>query len=205
MRLGVLTLFMVLSTTIQAYGLGQVVERFEGGHNPCAVVADGDGYSYGLYQMYSEDVVARKYFKQYQEKLGVQGTLGSVVFGLSFIQQCKKNKALFASTQRSFIKETIFVPIRVWADRQGIPRLAAIDEALFSVAVQHGGAKKVITAAGEYTSRNQWLHSLYVARINYVLSLSLPNDLKEILIKRYQVEFENVLSIQEHPDNFKYL
>lgn len=204
MRVGVF-LMILLSSTLHAYGLGQVVERFEGGHNPCAVVVDGSGYSYGLYQMYSEDVVAKKYFKSYQEKLGIRGVLGSAIFNVSFIQQCKKNKSVFTDTQRNFIKKVIYVPIRLWADQQGIPRLAAVNEALFSIAVQHGKAKKVIQGAGEYTSRNRWLFSLYTSRINYVLSLRLPEDLKNILVKRYQMEFEDILSIPEHPDNFKYL
>lgn len=205
MRVGVVLLFILLSTVVQAYGLGQMVERFEGGHNPCAVVVDGKGYSYGLYQMYSKDVVAKKYFKRYQGELGIKGIVGTTSFNKSFKERCRTSQHLFADTQRDFIKKVVFVPIRLWADKQGIPRLAAIDEALFSIAVQHGRAKTVIKKAGEYTSRNQWLYSLYNSRINYVLSLRLPSDLKEILIKRYQMEFEDILAIPEHPDNFKYL
>lgn len=205
MRLGVFLMALLLSSTVHAYRLGQVVERFEGGHNPCAVVIDGEGYSYGLYQMYSEDVVAEKYFKRYQKELGISGVLGTPQFNNSFRERCKASQQVFADTQRTFIKKIIYVPIRIWADQQGIPRLAAIDEALFSIAVQHGKAKKVIKDAGEYTSRNRWLYSLYTSRINYVSSLRIPSDLKEILIKRYQLEFEDILSIPEASSNFIFL
>jgi hypothetical protein len=72
-----------------------------------------------------------------------------------------------------------------------------VQEALFSMSVQHGGAKKIVNSIGNVSNDpNEQVKALYAARTNYVSNLtSLPNATKSSVLNRYQREQNDSLAL----------
>ena len=100
----------------------------------------------------------------------------------------------FAQDQHSFIKSTHYDPLRATADGAGIPNTKAINEALFSMGVQHGGAKNIVKNANVKTgdSEESVIKKLYNARRGYVERLNMPTGTKRSLLNRYDREEKDV-------------
>ena len=191
-----IVLLMALSE-VKAYELGSVVEKYEGARDPCAVGYEPNGsLSYGLYQF---NGMMMELFVNENEGLKLPSHLtGAELYGWYRVK-CAENPEGYAKAQRVFARKYWFKPVRKYADQLGIPHGVAINEALFSLAIQHGGYRKILKMAGKYTSRTDWLANLYVKRMGYVMGLSLPDRVKASLWERYRSEFRDVINLKEVP------
>lgn len=189
----------------KAKALGIVVERFEGVKQPCVIAntpKDPGGKSYGLYQFSLKKGTMERFIKEYGESLDLDGyEVGSKEFDMAYTSTCKLASEGFKIAQRAFAKKHYFNPVRKYADRLKISRTPAINEALFSIAIQHGRWKKIIKNAGKFETEGEWLASLYNARLGYVWSLKLDKRIKRNISLRYQIEFNMIVGIMRGTQN----
>ena len=194
--------FLMAFSKVEAHQLGSVVEKYEGSRNPCTVGHEPNGsLSYGLYQFNGKMM---ELFVKETAGLKLPSHLtGAELYGWYRVK-CAENPAGYAKAQRAFAQKYWFKPVRKYADQLGIPHGVAINEALFSLAIQHGGYRKILKMAGEYTSRHDWLANLYVKRMGYVMGLPLPDRVKASLWERYKSEFRDVINLREVPASAYY-
>lgn len=146
--------------------IGSLSARFESGENGIATIGydDRGGTSYGMYQIASRPGTMRSFLDYLQEKAprmaarlraagpantgGRNGAMPNV-----WKQLASEDAERFAALQRDFIQQTHYLPaIEEIRDRTGINLGAqpqAIQEALWSTAVQHGpkGAANIFCKA----------------------------------------------------------
>lgn len=169
---------------------------------------DAGGKSYGSYQLASKSINGEKstlekflkasnYDKEFKTKPGSS----------EFDQKWKALAAEdpnFEIAQHVYIEETHFKPVAKHADQLGLTRTFAIDSALFSIGVQHGGAKKIVENARKKLKNDATeidiIKTLYAARTDYVKSLSSVQNKKGVLA-RYEKELKDVLDIAGSKSN----
>lgn len=183
--------------------LGTVSAKYESGGLGPDTISDGHGdpggKSYGIYQLSYKAGTLQKYLrwdKTYGEIFRGE-TLTSESFDSIWVGLALEDPE-FAVSQKQFIIETHYNPALRTAKLAGFATShVAIQEAIFSISVQHGSYKTIIGNAnydrrGDNVKRQ--VEALYRSRIEYVTSLhSLTTRLKEILLDRYEREIEDVM------------
>jgi hypothetical protein len=182
-------------------GLGSVSAKYESGGRGVSVVSSGrgdpGGVSYGAHQLATKTGTMTSYLRssEGQKYAGSFAGLapGSPEFSAVYKQIAAQDPTGFAESQKAFITRTHYDPVAAHAKKMGYdtsdPR---VQEALYSMSVQHGGAKKIVSAAGsgEGKSAEDQVKALYAQRSQYVTNLGQGN-----LVSRYQKEQRDVLAI----------
>jgi murein DD-endopeptidase MepM/ murein hydrolase activator NlpD len=137
-----------------AHVLGKLSAKFEtGGRGPGTVstgIGDKGGVSYGSYQMASKLGVVGKFLAQLEPSFRSQfGSLkpGTAEFTAVWKQIAKTEPDRFQDAQHSFIKKSHFDPlvakIKAHDGWDVTIRSHAIQDVIWSTAVQHGGASSI--------------------------------------------------------------
>lgn len=202
--------------------LGRISEAFEsGGRGPGAVSSgrgDPGGISYGTYQLSSRAGTVRAFLAaegaRWQDEFGGAAP-GSAPFTRAWRAIAQREPEEFAEAQRAFIERTHYRPAVAAAfARTGLDldsRHAAVRDAVWSVAVQHGGAAGILVAAVERTdaklSRSDagydrgLVEAIYAERARYVLDVarrsgaSARQTLQSIVRNRYPAELASALAM----------
>lgn len=185
--------------------LGRVSEKYESGGRGVATIStgvgDAGGVSYGKHQL-STSFGMPAFLKSeegaaYRDRFaGMQA--GSAQFNEAYKQVVAEDADGFADAQHAFIKRTHFDPVAGYAKAKGIDvNDPAIQEALWSQSVQHGGKgnRKIIddavSRAGEGASSEQVINALYDARTDYASQYAS----RAATTDRYNRERQDVLAI----------
>jgi len=196
---------------VDGKGLGRVSEKYESGGRGVGTVSDGrgdaGGVSYGKLQLASKTGTMQAFLNEqegdaYRDKFkGLEP--GTDVFNKVYKQVVESDPQGFADSQHAFIKRTHFDPVANYAKEKGLNvDDPAIQEALWSQSVQHGGAgnKKIIDAAtaraGDGAGTEDVVNALYDARTEYASKYASAAATTD----RYQKERQDVLAIARTPE-----
>ena len=192
--------------------LGSLSAKYESGNRGAGTVSSGKGdpggVSYGLYQLSSKAGTAAKFIKFLKRKefsYLFEGLFehkpGTKEFSAAWRKQAKSMKT-FWMDQHYFIKATHYDPVRSWATKCGLIDHPVVNQVLWSIGVQHGKAKNIITTAcrgaEEFRKKEPRavINSLYIAREAYVKRLrSLSPRIKKSLLNRYKNEHKDALEM----------
>ena len=178
--------------------LGYISALYESGNNDRSVgtisynKSDPGGKSYGKYQIATRTGTLKRYIAWSTFNSEFQGVHpASKEFDAVWKRLAEESPEEFEADQFNFIKTTHYDPVyRVARDFGFDVDNRAIQEALFSIGVQHGGYRHILKMALQLKKSEKYddLTALYEARKKYVSSLSLPSALKDALLRRYEAE-----------------
>lgn len=168
--------------------LGKLSEQFEsGGRGPGTVSsgkADPGGVSYGLYQLASKtgtltDFLTRE-GDRWRPELTKGGKPGTAGFSAVWKAIAAREPGKFAEAQHAYIERTHYRPAVAGVRKEtGLDldsRAQAVRDATWSVAVQHGGAIRILSdavrAAGAGASDAELIDAIYDRRSDYVRSVA---------------------------------
>lgn len=187
--------------------LGFIADKYESGDSRFDsgtighIKGDPGGKSYGVYQLSLTKGTLKRYLTLSAFKASLADKApGSIEFDEAWKSLAATDPEGFAEDQHKFIVRTHYKPAAEYAAEQGfLIKHRAVQEAVFSIAVQHGGYKLVIKKARHYRKLGDvesQVKALYRARTEYVKALSsLPQKLKSAIVKRYVKEEEEVLAL----------
>lgn len=189
--------------------LGFISEKYESGSgrlNSGTIAntkGDPGGKSYGVYQLALNTGTLKRYldWSKYGKRFADIPIAGEE-FDKTWKSLAESEHESFASDQRTYIRYSHYAPASRFAIQQGFDiNNRAIQEALFSISVQHGGYKRIIREA-RYRRKGlsiaQQINSLYDARESYVRGLNtLPDKIKLAIQARYLMERKEVLELAE--------
>lgn len=183
--------------------LGHISIKYESNGNPATVSnnpADPGGASYGLYQLASKTGTLKYFLDGSSFKNEFTGlTPGTKEFNSKWVELSKNQK--FNDEQHDFIKKTHYDSPRSYATSIGLPDNQMLNEAIWSMGVQHGpnGAIKIlknILNADIIGPITKLVNVIYGLRKDYVKGLTkLSEPLKQTLYKRYDRELKDVLAL----------
>ncbi len=194
---------------VDLVGIGAQSAAEESGGNPAIIGDEPDGTkSYGMFQINQVNIPEFLTFLKSQggeseaRKLA-KAKPGSREFGQAW-QKVAEGEA-FNKAQRAYAEQEFYGPARDEFERRFSVKAGdmplAIQMALFSAGIQHGGVKKVIKLAADKigetrgASPQEILQALYEARTEYVQGLgSLDEGTKQSLVARYQREYKRGLN-----------
>lgn len=206
--------------------LGSISERFEsGGRGPGTVSGgkgDPGGISYGTYQLASRTGTAAAFLRD--EGARWAGRLcdapGSAGFSAAWKDIAASEAEAFAAAQHAFIERTHYLPVnRAALAALGYDldqRHAAVRDAVWSAAVQHGGAaglvKSAVIDADGKADRCTPAHdralveALYRRRTDYVRAIAarsapaVRRTLTNVAERRYPQELAAALALFDFAD-----
>lgn len=208
-----------------AHRIGAIAERFEsGGRGPGTVssgAGDPGGISYGTYQLASRTGTLGRFLSaegaRWAAELATGGKPGSAGFSAVWKAIARRDRAAFGAAQHGFIARTHYTPaiakVRAAKRFDLDVRHDAVREAVWSVAVQHGGAALILNAAvdaaraggaeGGADFDRRLVEAIYDARGAYVLRVAAsprltPREaaqLRSIVATRYPAERKAVLRL----------
>jgi hypothetical protein len=188
--------------------LGSISARYESGGRGVGFISSGQGDpggpSYGIHQLSGASSMGA--FLASPEGAPYRGEFGTMrpmtpEFNAIYQRLAEADPEGFAAAQRAFYTRTHYEPARAAAETAGFDVSSrAIQEALFSIGVQHGGARTIIARAagqmGPNASVEDQVRALYEARTTYVQGLStLPEGTRQSVLSRYQREMQDVLRL----------
>lgn len=162
---------------------------------------DPGGKSYGIYQLALKTGTLGNYVRQSKfEGNLTQYKLASPEFDRTWKQLAVEYPEEFREDQHNFITRTHYNPVR---SNSNLPDTQAINEALYSMSVQHGRAKQIVEAAEsnitEEDTEYDIIDKLYEARSEYIHDLrnrgKLNPRLAANIISRYQREHADVIKL----------
>jgi hypothetical protein len=177
--------------------LGSASRPYESGargvHTISSGKGDKGGVSYGEHQLSTKTGMMSAYLKSEEGKQFAhhfQGMRpGSRPFNEAYKRVAVSDPEAFAKSQHEYIKKTLYDPLEQHAKKLGFnTEHPAMKEALFSMGVQHGGAKRIVSkvksAAG--SAIEDQINALYNAREKYT---------KHKFSERYSQEKKDVLAL----------
>ena len=194
---------------------GDVAAYFESGNHPRSVetisynASDPGGKSYGKYQLSVRSGTLKKYiaWSRFNDKFKYANP-GSKEFDKIWVTVAQEEPE-FEKDQHEFIELTHFKPVQRYAKLQGFDTdNFAVNEALFSIGVQHGGYKNIIDLAVRQRacakpSVKEDIENLYKARDIYVGKIGLPKNIENALHNRYKKELAMVTALYTNLMNEK--
>lgn len=175
--------------------LGWLSAKYESGKDGAAAISkdprDPGGASYGIFQFSSKAGTLQSFLRESGYGQDFDGLIpGTSLFDSKWRQLAMNND--FAVAQTNYIATHLYQPVRDEATQMGIVDHPAINEAIFSMAVQHGAAKMLVKTASmalphEYTT-DQCINQLYSTRASYVKHLALNPSLQAELLNRFYYE-----------------
>ena len=203
--------------------LGQLSERFESGGAGCGTVSSGagdpGGASYGIWQLSSRAGTAAAFVagEGARWRGHFAGTApGSSGFTAAWKAIAAREPAAFAKAQHAFIERTHYFPtLAAVAKDTGLDidsRHPAVRDACWSVAVQHGGAARILIAAvttadgmrprGDARYDRILVEAIYAERSRYVRAVAAkladPGErrtLETVTTTRYPAELTAALAM----------
>jgi len=189
---------------------GFISAKYESGGRGVEFISNGDdwgdpgGQSYGVHQLSSAYSMGKflesKWGEPYAKKFN-NFKPGTKNFNKIYKQIAKSDPEGFEYAQKVFYATTHYLPVKNHAEKLGFYiNDRAIQEALFSISVQHGGANKIVSAAaysGVPNDIEKQLFNLYNERSCYVKNLRTLSDRikSNIINKRYKPELEDCIKI----------
>ena len=186
--------------------LGDISAYFESGNTERSVgtisynKSDPGGKSYGKYQIATKTGTLKKYIAWSIYNAEFQGVHpASSEFDAIWKRLAEEHPIEFEQDQYNFIKTTHYNPVERAAKPMGFDtNNLGVQEALFSIGVQHGGYKTILREAVVLRAKGQTqVEALYNARKAYVNKLSLNQQIKAALQKRYDKEYQIVKTLFE--------
>jgi hypothetical protein len=185
-----------------------VSAKYESGGRGVGFISSGQGDpggpSYGIHQLSGASsmgaFLASPEGEPYRAEFGSSRPM-TADFNAIYRRIAARDPEAFAAAQRAFYTRTHYEPARQAAERAGFDTgNRAVQEALFSIGVQHGGARTIIDRAasqlGAGAGVEDQIRALYDARSQYVRGLSsLPEDTRQAVLNRYQREVQDVLAL----------
>lgn len=208
--------------------LGSLSERYEsGGRGPGTVsrgMNDAGGVSYGVYQLASKTGSCAAFVKAegkaWKAQFGAHQP-GSPEFSRVWKGIAAEEPEKFRDAQHAFIERTHYRPVvKAVLDRKGFDldsRSQPVRDAVWSCAVQHGGAARILTDAVARADRQSGrddfaydrilIEAIYDRRAGYVRGVAenpkLPAGTRRQLIaiteKRYPAERAKALAMLDAP------
>lgn len=191
----------------EAGSVGAVSAKYESGGRGVNMVSSGKGdpggVSYGAHQLSTKDSMPAflnsEEGARYAEKFA-NLRVGSPEFNKVYKETAASDPQGFGKAQYDFYRRTHYEPVLAHAKAKGLDvNDRGVQEALFSISVQHGGAKSIIdTAMDEIKGKGAaaQVKALYGARYNYVDNLrSLPKGTKSSVLDRYDREVGDALAL----------
>jgi hypothetical protein len=184
--------------------IGGISSKYESGGKTNIISSgkgDPGGISYGPYQLASKTGTLSKFVNNspYAEQLaGLKP--GTTQFNSKW-KELSEDPA-FIESQHNFISQNNYQPVKSYAQQLGLPDNKALNEALWSMGVQHGGANKILNKAvktfnGDINNDvGGFLQHLYNTRGQYVRGVSaLGSGMKASLLNRYKNELSDVMNL----------
>lgn len=187
---------------------GNLSARYESGGRGVGFISSGKddpgGQSYGIHQLSSAHSM-RAFLRSpegqpYASEFG-RSNPATPTFNRIYREIADRDPEGFAEAQRKFYTRTHYEPTRGVAERAGFDTSnPAVQEALFSISVQHGRAAEVVERAaaslGQNATPEQQIRALYRARTAYVAGLStLPENTRASVLNRYRNEERDALAM----------
>jgi hypothetical protein len=194
--------------------LGEVSAKYESGGRGVGFISTGQddpgGMSYGVHQLSGEYSMGaflkapesgpyRDAFKGLKPQ--------SAEFNRVYKELAAKDPDAFAKAQKDFYTRTHYEPVKSAAEKAGFSTSnRGVQEALFSMGVQHGKAAEVVAEAARRLGKDKGdpkkqIEALYEARYDYVKGLSgLPENTKQSVLNRYTREFKDSLKFADIED-----
>lgn len=192
------------------YKLGMVAVKYEGGSFDTAIISnipdDPGGKSYGPFQFSLNAGTLKTFIDQSRFRVLFEGMeIGSDAFDKQWIALTEDDSGTFLADQHDFAITKFFNPAFQYAILQGFCRDSlAIQEAIFSMALQHGGYRRIIKLAKQRLRERSvpaQIAALYDARKVYVMGLhSLSPLLKKAITQRYDREILDIFEVYEEYD-----
>lgn len=185
--------------------LGSVSAKYESGEGGVGFISSGKddpgGQSYGVHQLSSKDSMpaflrspeGKKYASRFARQV-----VGSPTFNQTYRDIAREDPEGFAKAQFEFYARTHYQPALEAAKAAGFDVTdRGVQEAIFSIGVQHGGARKIIdAAAGAGDDPSAQIEALYRERSRYVAGLrDLPGRTKQAVLNRYKGEVRDALKL----------
>lgn len=185
--------------------LGFIAQKYEsGGAGPGTIAdtpGDGGGKAYGIFQLDSAFRHLRLYVAQSEFAEVFDGLIpGSKEFDDQWRSVANAAGEKFSQSQRAYVTSMFYKPAIDYARLNAFSVTErAIQEAVFSISVQHGGWRTILKNGRKLSTighpRSE-VHGLYHARRLYVQSLrSLSPRVKKALMNRYDLEEQDVLGL----------
>ena len=196
------------SAAEHAPDLGSVSARYESGGRGVGFISSGrgdpGGQSYGVHQL--SGAYSMGAFLASPEGEPYRGAFGNARPGTAAFNQIYRNTAAldpqaFADAQRAFYTRTHYEPLRATAEQNGFDvSNRGVQEALFSMSVQHEGAARIVTRAAQSlqpgSSAEDQIRALYQARTQYVQRLNtLPEETRNSVLGRFEREVNDALAL----------
>lgn len=179
--------------------IGDKVAVFESGNRGTSAISSGKGdpggASYGKYQLASNTGTLAKFLTMSGYDYAFMDLKpGTPEFNAKWKEMAQDQS--FKDAEQRFMIKTHYEPLLAKVDNLGLPLSnPAVQEALFSMSVQHGGADKIVKKAGisENDDVSTIIDKLYKSRSSYVMNLGgLPASTKVSIMNRYRKEKEVV-------------
>lgn len=161
---------------------------------------DPGGVSYGKHQLASKTGTMSAYLRQ-SSQFGpmFKGLVpGTPQFNVKYKEIAKAYPNEFGADQQAYLTKTHYQPVRDYADKVGIPNNPVVNEVIYSMGIQHGGAKSIVSSARQIYSGSdpeQIIKSLYQARSSYVQGVKMPESTKRSILNRYKQEQRDALEM----------
>lgn len=194
--------------------LGDISAYFESGNTTRSAATisynpqDPGGKSYGRYQLAARTGTLKRFIAWSRFNNEFKDTpLASAVFDKVWVRLAT-DEPDFAKEQQEFIEATHFRPVKNYAASLGYDvNNFALNEALFSIGVQHGGYKKILLNATAFRlsakpTAKEDIENLYITRDQYVRNVGLSKSMVEALHNRYKKELRIVLTLYKDLETF---
>src|SRR3990167_2914402 len=187
--------------------LGHISEFYEVGHRKTIISNnsnDPGGKSYGHYQLASKNGMVAAYVAQSRFKDQFAGTTvpnrdnqDTPSFDAVWRRISRDYSEDFRLEQKAFLIKENYGPVRRYANKLFLPFSAAMNELLFSMAIQHGpGNTKRILKQCRLTLKDEQrqIKIIYEARRKFAIE-ALPSNLHLSMINRYINEEKDILRL----------
>lgn len=183
--------------------IGDIVSKYESGNAGFGAVSTGHndpgGASYGKYQLAMKTGTLSDFLRHtgYWTQLPIDKE-GTQPFNKKW-EELAATDPKFCDAQWQYIADTHYEPAHKFAvDTLGLPDTAAIDEAIWSISVQHGHWQFIIVSAcnnldPETATESDIINALYDSRVHYVMHIAIPQSTRNSLLHRYVEERQDVL------------
>jgi len=202
-------------TEEQRNELGALSEKYESGGRGVGFISSGKddpgGQSYGKHQLSTQYSMGA--FLRSPEGAPFASAFHGLTPGTPQFNEVYKKIAgekgkEFGSAQKNFLARTHYNPLLEHAKKLGFDvNNRGIQEALFSMSIQHRKAKKILDQAaanGVGKTPQQQLDSIYDARSKYVGSLSTLNDkMKSSIQNRFRREHKDAIQYSMSPEEYE--
>lgn len=183
--------------------VGAVSAKYESSGRGVGLVSSGKndpgGPSYGVHQLSSKDsmpaFLGSPEGSPYADRFG-DAQPGTREFNRVYREIAREDPEGFAGAQYAFYHRTHYEPLLDHARARGVNvEDRGVQEALFSMAIQHGGARKIVDAIKAGGSTEDQIRALYEARAKYVAGLDLHPSTKASVLNRYAKEVRDAVRL----------